>query len=112
MQKNLTPEHLLEDGRFATCSSLTTSICWEAVKKKNNSSEVWIKLSPTKSKALSTTSVKPIYQHINGKVLQEVDQFKYLGSTQTKDGTSIKEVMIRLAQAHSTMTNRARLWKN
>ena len=29
------------------------------------------------------------------KTLEEVDQFKYLGSTQTKHGTSIKEVKIR-----------------
>ena len=29
---------------------------------------------------------------MNGKTLEEVDQFKYLGSTQTKDGISIKEV--------------------
>ena len=37
---------------------------------------------------------------INGQTLEEVDQFKYLGSIQTKDGTSIKEVKIKLAQAH------------
>ena len=48
-------------------------------------------------------SFKTIYQHMdewgwmNGKTLEEVDQFKYLGSTQTEDGTSIKEVTIRLA---------------
>ena len=34
---------------------------------------------------------------MNGEVLEEVDEFKYLGSTQTKDGASIKKVMIRLA---------------
>ena len=39
------------------------------------------------------------------------DQFKYLGSTQTKDGTSIKEVKIILVQAHSAMTRLAILWK-
>ena len=48
---------------------------------------------------------------VNGKVLEEVDQFKYLGSTQIKDGTSINEVKIRLAQAHSAMTGIAILWK-
>ena len=32
-----------------------------------------------------------------------MDQFKYLGSPQTKDGTSIKEVKIRLTQAHSAI---------
>ena len=30
------------------------------------------------------------------KVLEEVEQLKYLGSTQMKDGTSSKEVKIRL----------------
>ena len=51
---------------------------------------------------------------MNGKVLEEVDQFRYLGSTQTKDGTSLKEVKIRLAQAHSAMTRLVvgLLWKN
>ena len=33
-------------------------------------------------------------------MLEEVDQFEYTGSTQIKDGTSIKEVEIRLAHAH------------
>ena len=49
---------------------------------------------------------------VQGQTLEEVDQFKYLGSTQTKDGTSVKEVKIRLAQAHSAMTRLAILWKN
>ena len=35
---------------------------------------------------------------MNGHTLEEVDQFTYLGSTQTKDGASVKEVKIRLAQ--------------
>ena len=49
---------------------------------------------------------------MNGKVLEEMDQFKYLGATQTKDGTSLKEVTIRLAQVHSAMTELAVLRKN
>ena len=36
-------------------------------------------------------------------------QFKYLGPTQTKDGTSLREVNIRLA--HSAMTRLEILWK-
>ena len=41
---------------------------------------------------------------MNEQRLEEVDQLKYLGSTQTKDGNSVKEVKIRLAQARSAMT--------
>ena len=44
--------------------------------------------------------------------LEEVDQFKCLGSTQAKGGKSAKEVTIRLVQVHSTMTRLAILWKN
>ena len=44
--------------------------------------------------------------------LIEVNQFKYLGSTQTSDGISSVELKIRLAQAHSAMTSLAVLWKN
>ena len=36
---------------------------------------------------------------------KKVDQFKYLGSTRTKYGTSVKEVQIRLMEAHSAMTS-------
>ena len=49
---------------------------------------------------------------MNGKVIEEVGHFKYLGSTPIKDGTSLKEVKIRLGQAHSAMTRLAQLWKN
>ena len=49
---------------------------------------------------------------MNGKTLEEVDQFKYTWSTQTKDGMSIKKAKIRLAQAHSAMTRLAILWKH
>ena len=40
---------------------------------------------------------------MNQQTLEEVELFKYLRSTEIKDGTSIKEVKIRLAQAHSVM---------
>ena len=43
---------------------------------------------------------------------EEEDQFKYVGSTQTKDGTSIKEVKTRLAQIHSVMTRLAITMEN
>ena len=49
---------------------------------------------------------------MNGKVLEEVDQFKYLGSIQAKDGTSIKGVKIKLAQAHSAIIRQAVGWEN
>ena len=70
-------------------------------------------ISSDKSKIL-VNSIKPTPSTNTWikKMLEEVDQFKYLGSTQTKDGASIKEVKIRLAQVHSALTRLAMLWKN
>ena len=51
-----------------------------------------MKISSNKSK-LVVYAIKPRPSTniwINGKVLEEVDQLKYSGSTQTKDGTSVK----------------------
>ena len=73
-----------------------------------------MKTSIDKSKIL-VNSIKPRQSTsiwMNGKVLEEVDQFSYIGSTQTKDGTSLKSVKISLAQAHSAMTRLSVLWKN
>ena len=38
-----------------------------------------------------------------GEKLEEVDQFKYLGATITKDGSSDSEIQIRIAQATSAI---------
>ena len=59
-----------------------------------------IEISSDKSKIL-VNSIKPwptTNIWMNGKALEQWNKFKYIGSTQTKDGTSIKEVIIRLAQ--------------
>ena len=60
-----------------------------------------MEISSDRSKIL-VNSIKPRKSTniCNGKTLEEVDQFKYLGSTQTKNGIPIKGIKIRLAQAH------------
>ena len=63
--------------------------------------------SPIKPKSMSTASIQghpSTNMWMNGKALEEVDQLKHLGSTQTKDGTSITEAKIRMVQAYSAMT--------
>ena len=40
---------------------------------------------------------------MNGKQLEEVDAFKYLGATLTKDGKSATEIKIRLGVATSAL---------
>ena len=68
-----------------------------------------IEISSDKSKIFDNSiKQRPIANMwVNGQTLEEVDQFKYL-STHTKDGTSVTEIKIGLAQAHSALTM---LWK-
>ena len=45
-----------------------------------------------------------------GEKIEEVEQFKYLGATITKDGSSDSEIKIRLAQATSVMVRLTTIW--
>ena len=110
--QNSLSRQISDDDRFATCGLLTTSICWEAMKNSKNSLKDWRKqLLVTAWKSFMTkansSSTASSQDHLlsrglrmDEEALEEVDQFKYLGSTQTKDGTPINELRIRLAQAH------------
>ena len=49
---------------------------------------------------------------MNGQQLEEVDHFKYLGATLTKDGRSTTEIKIRLAQATSAMAKLTVIWRS
>ena len=113
----MTPQCPSEDDRNAPCGLLTISIYLEAMNKNYNNSltgwgkqlltSAW-KSAPTKSKILVNNWPKPSTNILmGGKVLEEVDRFEYLRSTQTKDGTSLKEAKIILPQAHSAMTRLA-----
>jgi len=46
---------------------------------------------------------------MNGEPFEEVNSFKYLGATLTKDGTSTSEVRIRIGMASSAMTSLERI---
>ncbi|PIK45030.1 hypothetical protein BSL78_18122 [Apostichopus japonicus] len=49
---------------------------------------------------------------INNEALEEVSSFKYLGVTLTKDGTSAKEIQIRIASPTAAMTRLNVIWKS
>ena len=72
-----------------------------------------MEVSTEKSKVLvnSTTNTHAeIY--MNGQQLEEVDAFKYLGATLTKDGRSTTEIKIRMATATSAMAKLSKIWKS
>ena len=72
-----------------------------------------MEVSTEKSKVL-VNSRGPVKASIvmNGELLEEVTQFKYLGATLTKDGTSSSELRIRTAMATAAMARLHPIWKS
>ena len=48
---------------------------------------------------------------MNGQRLEEVKDFKYLGSYVSEDGSSTKEIKARIGIATSAMTRLAKIWR-
>ena len=72
-----------------------------------------MEVSTEKSKVLvnsTTGSTAQIF--MNGEELEEVDSFKYLGATLTKDGRSTTEIKARLAMATAAMAKLIKFWRS
>ena len=82
-------------------------------KLSNNSSKYGMEISIEKSKVMINSNEN---QHADiylyGCKLEEVEKFKYLGTTLTKNGTCDQEVRIRLAQATSAMVKLTTILKS
>ena len=73
-----------------------------------------MEISTEKSKILvnRTTPTTPINIKMSGKTLEEVETFKYLGAVITKEGTTTKEVKIRLFVALFSMSKLVKVWRS
>ena len=72
-----------------------------------------MEVSTEKSKVMvNSTNNDSTEINMNGEVLEEVNQFKYLGSILTKDGTSNREVKARIAAATSALVRLERVFKS
>ena len=73
-----------------------------------------MEISEEKSKILvnSHNQLTPTNITMNGQRLEEVKDFKYLGSFVSEDGSSTKEIKARIGIATSAMTRLARVWKS
>ena len=49
---------------------------------------------------------------MNEEPLEQVDNFKYLGASLSKDGTCTAEVRIRIARATASMTSPRKIWRS
>ena len=73
-----------------------------------------MQISADKSKIMINSNNRNIHTNIQlyGEKLEEVDQFKYIGATITKDGSSESDIKIRLAQATSAMVRLTTIWNS
>ena len=73
-----------------------------------------MEISSEKSKTMVNSRYESVYGNIrmNGEILVEVDKFKYLGATITKDGTSEAEIRIILATSTSALIRLKTIWKS
>ena len=97
----------LMGGSEAELQDLTTRL-------EETSTAYGMEVSAEKSKILvnSHNQQAPTNIMLNGQKLEEVDNFKYLGSNLSKDGSSTKEIKIRLDLATSAMTRLESIWKS
>ena len=94
-------------GSEAELQDLTTRL-------EKASGAVGMELSSEKSKILVNSHSQQAATNImlNGQQLEEVESFKYLGSTLCKDGSSTKEIKARLGLASSAMTRLNTIWNS
>ena len=65
-----------------------------------------INIKKTKIMRISKSDARKFEIKVNGQCLEQVSQFKYLGSTITEDGRCQKEVRIRIATAKEAFNKR------
>jgi hypothetical protein len=65
-----------------------------------------INIKKTKIMRISKSDARKFEIKVNGQCLEQVSQFKYLGSTITEDGRCQKEVRIRIAMAKEAFNKR------
>lgn len=72
-----------------------------------------MEISSEKSKVMvNSANNTPAEISMNGQQLEEVDAFKYLGATLTKDGRSTTEIKTRLSIAMAAMAKLIKIWRS
>ena len=82
-------------------------------KLAHNAGAYGMEISTAKSKVM-VNSLNNAHANItlDGEQLEEVDEFKYLGATLSKDGTCSKEIRTRIALATAAMARLTRMWRS
>ena len=83
-------------------------------KLSSSASRYGMQISAEKCKIMINSNTRNLHSNIKlyGEKLEEVEQFKYLGATITKDGSSDYDIKIRLDQATSAMVRITTIWNS
>ena len=71
-----------------------------------------INVKKTKTMIISRNTNKKVSIILDGQIVQQVEQFKYLGSTMTSDGKCLSDIRIRIALAKEAFNKRKELLKS
>ena len=71
-----------------------------------------MEISLEKTKTMVSGAQDSIDVCIRDYHLEQVAEFIYLGATQTEDGTSLKEVKVRIAKATAALARLKRIWRD
>ena len=72
------------------------------MKKESDQKALNMNISKTKTMVISRDGRKRASIKVDGKDLEQVEHFKYLGQTVNQEGRSEQEIKIRIAKAKST----------
>jgi hypothetical protein len=107
--------NLVKDIRFADDQGMIASTekgLQKIMDRLNSTAEKYgmkINIKKTKVMRVSRNVGEKINIMVNGKQIEQVENFKYLGSTITEDGRCEKEVKIRIAMAKEAFNKRKEL---
>ena len=106
----------LEDMDFADDISLFSQTYHHMQMKSNNISKeakkIGLKINDRKTKVMKTNCRHNSHIIMNGKPIEEVTDFCYLGSTLSCDGEVMKEISIRIGKATSAFNKLSNIWKS
>ena len=91
-----------DDTALLAGSNKDLQIIVDKVKKESDQKALNMNVSKTKTMVISRDGGKRASIKVDGKDLEQVEHFKYLGQTVNQEGRSEQEIKIRIAKAKST----------
>ena len=100
--RNINNIRYVDDTTLLASSNDDLQVIVDKVKSQSERMGLNMNVSKTKTMVISRNEGTKANIQVDGKILEQVDHFKYLGQTVSESGKNIQEIKIRIAQAKST----------